>query len=358
MTQECIHSSSRKCFVRRCELFASLLLLTPGAIGDAAFGSPPIIIKLPANATSVEIQMALDRLPPNGELVLAPGTYEISRPLMLRHDYQTLRGIPARLHHPLHLSNGADCAPVMILGPPMTETRAPRSTHLFVADLLIDGNRKNQKREFWKSAGDGCEFNNNGVQIWNVTDAAVEHVTCCRCRSGGMVTAGVRRIQVKDFDSYDNQFDGLACYQTEESHFGSLRLHDNLAAGISLDLDFNHNFITDAVLAGNDLGIFMRDSRNNSFQGLTISKSRHDGVFMAQAVAPTPKGWRTCPGTECVGNNFENLMVHDCGGNAFRVNDATCTNNVISGALFLHNIRGGLGQPATNPVSCREVADR
>jgi hypothetical protein len=340
---------------RRCELFASLLLaLALGVMGNAAFGAAPLSITLSSNTSGAEIQNALDSLPPDGEVVLSAGRYEISRPLLLRHDYETLRGSgPATI---LHLADGADC-PVVILGPPMTETKRP-AAHLRLADLMIDGNRKNQKLEFWKSAGDGSEFNNNGVQIWNVTDASVEHVVCCRCRSGGLVTAAVRRLQVKDFDSFDNQFDGLACYQTEESHFGGLRLHDNLAAGISLDLAFNHNFITNAVLAGNDLGIFMRASRDNSFQGLTISKSRHDGVFMAQTGAHTAKGWRLCPNTACIGNDFNNLNVNNCGGRAFKVNDASCTNNYILGALFQYNLQGGLSQPSTNPVSLREMAKR
>jgi len=272
----------------------------------------------------------------------------------LQHDYETLRGSgPATI---LRLADGAAC-PVVILGPPMIKARH-RAAHLRLADLQIDGNRKNQKLEFWRSAGDGSEFNNNGVQVWNATDVTVEHVVCCRCRSGGLVAAEVRRLQISDFDSYDNQFDGLACYQTEDSRFNGLRLHDNLAAGMSFDLDFNHNFITNAVLAGNDLGIFMRDSRNNSFQKLTISKSHHHGVFMAQTAAHTAKGWQLCPDTQCIGNNFQSLTVNDCGGKAFQVNDASCTNNVIFGASFLRNILGGLAQPATNPVSLRAAAER
>jgi hypothetical protein len=331
-----------------------LPLLALGMICNTAFGAPPAIITLSTNSSTAQIQKALDALPPNGEVVLSAGTYEISQPLMLQHDYQTLRGSgPATI---LHLADGADC-PVVVLGPPMTKTQHP-AAHLRLANLRIDGNRKNQKLELWRTAGDGSELNNNGVQIWNVTDAAVEHVVCCHCRSGGLVTAAVRRLQVNDLDSYDNQFDGLACYQTEESRFDGLCLHDNLGAGMSLDLAFNHNFITNAVLAGNDLGLFMRDSRSNSFQGLTISKSHHDGVFMAQAAIPTAKGWQLCPDTQCIGNNFQSLVVNDCGGKAFQVNDASCTNNVIFGASFLRNILGGLGQPSTNPVSLREVAER
>jgi hypothetical protein len=158
---------------------------------------------------------------------------------------------------------------------------------------------------------------------------------------------------VTDFTSYDNQFDGLACYLTEQSHFSNLNLHDNLGAGISLDLDFNHNTIDGATLTGNDLGIFMRQSCSNTFQGLTIRKSRHHGVFMAQ----TATGMKLCPGTECTGNTFENIFVTNCGGRAFLVNNASCINNLISGGEFLDNA-GGLSQAQTNPVSVRDLVQK
>lgn len=167
-----------------------------------------------------------------------------------------------------------------------------------------------------------------------------------------MTSAGTRRLTVTDYTAYDNQFDGLACYYTEDSHFSGLNLHDNLAAGISLDLDFCHNLIDNAVLTGNDLGIFMRQSRNNDFKGLTIQKSRHHGVFMAQTVI----GTAACPGSECAENNFDGIQITKCGGKAFVVNDTTCTNNVICGGLFSDNVQGGLAQASPNLVALRALA--
>jgi hypothetical protein len=323
-----------------CLAFGACVLLI-SLPGNPAFDAVSTILTLPANSTGEAIQKALDSLPPNGELVLSAGIYEIRQPLQLRHDFLTLRGSgPATI---LRLADQAGC-PVVILGPQLNETSHP-ARHLRLADLVIDGNRENQEAEFWRSAGDGSQINNNGVQVWNAIDTVVERVVCCHCRSGGLVAAEVLRLLVRDFDSFDNQFDGLACYQTRESRFDGLRLHDNLAAGISLDLAFNHNFIHDAVLAENNLGVFMRESCDNLFQSLTIFRSRGDGVFIAQTAAATDDGWRLRPGTECTGNSFERLTVDGCGGRAFQVNNASCTNNAISGALFLGNSRGGLGQP-------------
>jgi hypothetical protein len=45
-------------------------------------------------------------------------------------------------------------------------------------------------------------------------------------------------------------------------------------------------------------------SRDDSFNGLTISKSQHDGIFMAQAAVATAWGWQLCPNTQCNGNSF------------------------------------------------------
>ena len=162
-----------------------------------------------------EIQKALDGLADGGEVVLAPGTYKIHQPIVLRHDYRTLR--EAGPETILVLADNANC-PVVIIGAPSQPT--PRTTeHLRLADLQIDGNRTNQQQELWRVACDGSVLNNNGVDIWAVNNAVVENVVCCRCRSGGLVAAQARRMEVRNYTAFDNEYDGLACYLTEESLF-------------------------------------------------------------------------------------------------------------------------------------------
>jgi hypothetical protein len=313
-----------------------LLFLAPVRL----LAADPTILTVPANSSDVAIQSALDQLPDGGEVVLAPGTYQIRQPIILRHDRQTLRGSGNRTL--LRLADGANC-PVVVLGSPV-KSRPQATTGLRLADLAIDGNRKNQRGELWRRARDGSLINNNGIAIWDVTDSTVERVVCCRCRSGGLVMAQTRRIVIRDFTAYDNEYDGLACYFTEDSKFSDLCLRDNLAAGISLDLDFNHNEIACATLTGNDLGVFMRDSRNNVFQSVTIDRSHRHGVFMAQTDQPTREGWKLVPGTECTGNVFNGPLITNCGGYGFLINDASCTNNIISDPLFANNADGGLVQ--------------
>jgi len=63
---------------------------------------------------------------------------------------------------------------------------------------------------------------------------------------------------------------------------------------------------------------------------------------MAHAEQQTPSGWEPVPRSECAQNSFTNLAASDCGGAAFRVNNDSCTNNVIISSSFDGNAQGGL----------------
>ena len=317
------------------------------AAADTSSPRPDVKI-LSAGITGTDIQQALDALPAaGGEVDLPTGAIEITHPIVIYRDHLTLRGTGTGTV--LHLADNANC-PVSILGeavndPPVT------IRHLLVTGFFIDGNRFHQQRELWRTNGEGSQIRNNGICVQNVSDSAVENVTIARCRSGGLVTTrNVRHLTVSGLESYDNQFDGLACYQTEQSLFANLNLHDNPCAGISLDLAFNNNVISNACLMGNDLGIFMRSSRKNQFLDVSIHNSRHFGVFMADAQRHTSRGWGPASKSECANNAFTNLMAVNCGGAAFRVNDTTCTNNIIIKPKFDGNLRGGLSLAEPNLV--------
>jgi hypothetical protein len=326
-------------------LFAPMLCLAAPPLPVAQ----PVEINLSASASDLQIQAALDALPvTGGEVILPAGKYEIHQPIILHRDGQALRG--AGMATVLRLADNANC-PVIILGEPVNQ---PRQTakNLRVSSLFIDGNREHQQRELWRLAGEGSEIRNNGITVQAVSDSVVEHVICARNRSGGLVTTlGVARLTVRDLEAFDNEFDGLACYLTTDSLFADLFLHNNPGAGISLDLAFNHNVISNAVLTANDLGIFMRASRENQFLNVAIRNSHHHGVFMAHSETQTASGWGPEPKSECVYNSFTNLIAMNCGGAAFRVNNTTCTHNVIIRAKFEGNVNGGLSQAQPNLVA-------
>jgi catabolite regulation protein CreA len=313
------------------------------------FSNEPVTVTLPPGVTDVQIQQALDDLPKDGgEVVLPPEKISIRQPVVLRRDHQALRGSDDATI--LRLADDANC-PVIIMGEPVND---PKKTvkYLHVANLSIDGNRQNQQRELWRLQGEGSEIHNNGITIQDVSDSTVDNVTCAACRSGGLVTTrGVKRLAVRGLTAFDNQFDGLACYQTENCLFADLFLHDNPGAGISLDLAFNHNVISNAVLTANDLGVFMRASRDNQFQNISIHNSHHFGVFMAHAEEFTAGVMRPAPESECTQNAFTNLIAINCGGPAFRVNNVTCTDNVIIRPKFDENLKGGLSQAQPDLVA-------
>lgn len=301
----------------------------------AAFAvtSQPVVITLPANADVAEIQRALDSLPTNGgEVMLPPGKIELHEPIVLDRDGQSLRG--AGDSTILFVADNANC-PAIIMGEPVNHPHSVKN--LRVSDLFIDGNRAHQQRERWKLSGqEGSEVCNNGITVQNVSDSTIENVTTARTRSGGIVTtANTHRLTINGLDSFDNYFDGIACFQTENCTFLNLNLHDNRGAGISLDGNFHHNTFDNAVLTGNDLGIFMRWSHDNQFRNITVHGSHHYGVFMAENI-DAAFGDKGKPG--CMNNSFNQLTTDECGAAAIRVNDTTCTNNFVTGAKLLGDV--------------------
>ena len=304
----------------------------------------------------MSIQQALDSLPPGGgEVRLKAGTYTIAHPVLLRQDGVTLRGAGAATV--LRLADRANC-PVIILGP--IENFPKRTVNrLVLSDLTIDGNRTNQQTELWKTAGPGSLIRNNGVTVRSAHDSRVEHVTVFNCRSGGLVTEhGVRRLTISDLNSFGNEYDGLACYHTQDSVFDRLHLHHNPGAGLSLDLAFDGNIVSDSELSENDVGIFMRESRLNLFEGLVIRGCHTWGVFMSHAAEKDARGeWVMDPGTQCEGNSFVGLVVRDCYGPAFRVNETTCTNTLLIGAQLVNNPTG-LSEVATGLVRTYGLVER
>jgi hypothetical protein len=309
-------------------------------------------------ATAAKIQAALDGLPKNGGTVaLRPGLYTIDRPVNLCRDNQTLRGAgPTTV---LRLADNANC-PVVVVG---TLESYPRRIvyNVRVCDLTIDGNRTNQQVECWITpTEEGSEIRNNGLTVRGATDCFVERVRCYGARSGGFVSEkGVYRLTVSDLAAWENQFDGMALYETEESVFTRLFLRDNPGAGLSLDRGFRQNVVGDAILVANGIGVFMRHTHESVFKGLVIRNSKEHGVFMAQVAEKGADGeWIFKPGTECTGNVFSGLHISDSVGAGFLVNNDTCVNNVIQGARMVRNGSGGLCESKPGLVRTDAIVEK
>lgn len=295
------------------------------------------------------IANALEALPLEGGTVFLPaGVYLLKGPVVLDRDHLTLRGAGPKTV--LLLMDGSD-SPVIIMG--STETPVHRITrNLTVSDMTLDGNRMVQKEECWTGKcdeGGRSYIRNNCLTVRGVEDSRIARIKATRGRSGGLVTEKVcRRLIVEDLEAWDNHFDGLACYETEESVFTGLHLHHNQFAAISLDIHFHRNAIVNSLLEHNgQQGIFMRESSSNVFQNLVIRYNGGQGIFVAQVDDDASKA--------CRDNVFSGIRAEHMGAEAFRVNDASCTGNILTNSVFLHNPRGDVSEVTPGLVLQQKV---
>ena len=304
----------------------------------------PIIVKAngaPGENTGCDaIQVAIDALPDSGgKVLLTTGIFTCTTAIVIDRDNVDVEGHGVSTQ--LWLADDSN-SPVFVLGqattPPTTTVR-----NLRIANLAIDGNREAQQHECWGGTcgtGGKTDIRNNGLTLRKVSDVLIEHVTANHNRSGGLVTErDSRRITVRNFHAANNEFDGIAGYLTEDSIFTALYLHDNVAAGLSFDLDFQHNTISDAIIAGNgSVGIFMVDAHNNLFNNIQIRNAGQHGLFLAQN--------GTDPTSGAAGNIFSNLVVAGIGtegwcvdGNgayAICINNESAANNMVIGAQLIN----------------------
>jgi hypothetical protein len=209
-----------------------------------------------------------------------------------------------------------------------------------VSHLNVDGNKAHQTMECWGGPCDsgGTSFvRNNGITIRGAEHVKVQEVDLHDTRSGGMVTEKhCDDLQVRRMKSTKNFFDGLAGYETENSDFSDLDLSNNNGAAVSIDIRFNKNTIRDSKFSGNrDVGIFARDLHGNTFKNIDIENSGNHGIFLAQA---NPEDVATCAND----NVFEGLTIRGSRGSALRLNDKTCTGNLVRDSVFADNRDGGL----------------
>ncbi len=295
------------------------------------------------------IQGAIDDLPSSGgEVVVAAGTYVCDEPIVIAANNVWLRGSgPATL---LTLSDGAN-APLLIVGD-IAATPAVTHHHVVVSDLQLDGNGVAQTHECWGGPCDGehSPIRNNTLTIRGAADVLIERVVAHDSASGGLVVELVsRRIEVRDFEAYGHKFDGLAAYLTEESIFTGLYLHDNGAAGLSFDTQFNSNIISDVVIADNaKVGLFMRSARDNLFSEMQIIRSGEHGMFIAHDDV-------VGAAAAAIGNSFDGIMISDSAEWGVFVANDTNVDNLIVGIQYANNTDGCLFEPSVGFVTV--VAD-
>lgn len=284
-----------------------------------------------ASGDDLAINAAIRALPAGGgRVVLGPTFFPISAAIVIDRDNVELHGLGAATT--LRLTDSANCSAVVIGS---TETPV---THLvkniILRNLVIDGNRGAQQFE---CCGGPCDqgglshIRNNGVTVRGAEDISIHNLITHNCRSGGIVLEKhCRRVDLRDFESYNNEFDGLAAYETEDSSFTQMKLHHNRSAAVSFDWKFNRNLIADSQFIENGgQGIFMRDSVGNLFRNLQINDNGEQGLFLAET--------REIDASACRNNRFDRLVVSANRTQGIRINDASCIGNSISNSNISGN---------------------
>ncbi|MBX7211128.1 MAG: right-handed parallel beta-helix repeat-containing protein [Verrucomicrobiaceae bacterium] len=270
-----------------------------------------------------------------GSVVLGESVFEVRQPIVIDRDGIELRGTGKETV--LRLADDANCS-VVILG--STTTPVPGIVKdVAVRHLTIDGNREGQ---VWECCGGPCDaggqsvIRNNGITVRGAENVCIQDVVTRRARSGGVVLEKYcRRVLISGLESHDNHFDGLAAYEAEDCTFTGLHLHHNRSAALSFDWKFNRNLIEDSTLEHNgSQGVFMRDAAENKFRNLRIKHNGQQGIFIAQT--------ESLPDTACVGNSFANLIVTGNQGHGLRINDISCTGNMVTSSRFENNSQGDI----------------
>lgn len=292
--------------------------------------------------TCEDIQKTIDKLGPSGGEVFVPaGTYVCSTPIILDRNNVIVRGEGAATL--LRVADKANI-PVFVMGQTVRQPTMTRR-YLQIKNLMIDGNRFNQTSECMGGpCSDAFPLRNNGITIRRCEDCVVDNVTVYAAISGGLVTElGCERLMIRDYTSYDNEYDGFAGYETENSTFSGINLYNNKGAGISTDIHFNNNKFSDVTITNTQtVGIFMRDSIDNSFANVHIRNSKQHGIFLAQVDDDVTK--------PAAGNTFNSIVISGSGGYGILISDASCTNNLFVASQYIENKRGCYGEAASNLI--------
>jgi hypothetical protein len=292
--------------------------------------------------TCEAIQKTINKLPTRGGEVFVPaGIYTCTTPILLDRDNVIVRGEGAATL--LRVADKANI-PVFVMGQTI---RVPTLTRRYiqVKNLMIDGNRTMQTSEcMGGECSDKFPLRNNGITIRRCEDCMVDNVTVFAAISGGLVTElGCLRLMIRDYTSYDNEYDGFAGYETENSTFSGINLYNNKGAGISTDIHFDNNKFSDVTITNTrTVGIFMRDSSNNSFTNVHIRNAKQHGIFLAQVDADVTK--------PAAGNTFNSIVITNSGGYGILISDESCINNLFVASQFVDNTAGCFGEAASNLI--------
>lgn len=263
------------------------------------------------------------------EIVVAEGEYEIAESFRIARSRVSLQGEGTVR---IRLADGSNC-PVIALG--TQKSYVESSDHIedvVVRGLEIDGNRQNQSSEYdarypW--------IRNNGIDVRGVAGLVIDEVVSSNCRSGGLVISwGCVDGLVLRSRFENNEFDGLAYYDSARIFTLDCVSSRNVCAGISLDNRFVDSVFARCLLEENgDVGVFARNSERLYFVECSVLDSGQWAFFLAHD--EQERGILDSAIVRCM------MSGNDGGVRMASVTAAQSRGNALVGNRFAGNARAG-----------------
>ncbi|TAL68710.1 MAG: hypothetical protein EPN82_09565 [Bacteroidetes bacterium] len=281
-----------------------------------------------------DIQEAIDSLPNEGGTVyIKAQVYNISQGIHVNKSNITIIGENGTC---IKLADHVN-QPVILIG---SEEELPSysNKNIRISNIEIDGNKINQDSE---TDPERTWIRNNGIDIRMTDNLYIDNVNIHDARSGGIVASwNCHRIIIENSYFHDNFFDGIALYSSEDICISNFFCYGNNEAGLSLDNRLKLVSFNDGLIKNNgDVGIFVRNSEDISFHGLTIKSNGSHGCFLSHKSQGTNTGVKRMffDGCAFLDNDGWGLWL------ASTIDDSP--KNTVSASLFSGNIIGAINGP-------------
>ena len=183
---------------------------------------------------------------------------------------------------------------------------------------------------------------NNGIDVRMVNNLRITDVDIHDARSGGVVVSWeCYQIFITDSYFYNNFFDGIALYDSENINVINFMCFGNGSAGISLDNQLSDVLFDTGIIESNgDVGIFARNSEDISFHDLMIADNQNSGCFLSHVSIGTGTGVTRLYFDGC-------SFLDNVGYGLWLASPASeSPNNAVTGCLFSGNTAGAINLDA------------
>ncbi len=295
----------------------------PGIQGEQGEAGPSFSVILPDDTD--DLSAAVDMLPDSGGTIFLraqEGCYEVIESVHIDRSNVTIQG---EAGVEVCLADGVDQPLILIGSDAEVPSESERVENIRLIDLALDGNRENQSSETDPSRP---WLRNNLIDIRMASRVWVDRVDSHSGISGCLVGSwSSELLHVDDSLFHDCFYDGIALYTSSNLVLRGFQAFDNGSAGISLDNDLSDVLFADGLVRDNgDVGIFVRDSQDLGFRGLSVRDNASYAVFAADAGVD---------GTEVSNLSFMGCDFTDNGGGFWQASSSVSSDgNVLMGSVF------------------------